>query len=61
MSPCPHSALPAAGTDDVRGAELDLDEARTWLEQYYAEKPPGRPAMETRWEEVKTEVSRATA
>jgi nitric-oxide synthase len=38
-------------------SEVDLDEAREWLEMFFAEKRPQRGDCETRWAEIKTEIS----
>jgi nitric-oxide synthase, bacterial len=67
MPPCPYTATTvefAGGCGDIaagRGDPLrsvDLDEARAWLQTFYAEAhPPGR-SREQRWAEIKDSVAR---
>ncbi|HKC28377.1 MAG TPA: nitric oxide synthase oxygenase [Jatrophihabitans sp.] len=38
-------------------SDVDLDEARAWLETFHAEKRPRPGALEARWDEVRTEVA----
>ena len=62
MSPCPYAALPVdSATSESDEAddrpEVDLDEARAWLEMFFAEQRPDQVDLERRWAEVKTEVA----
>jgi nitric-oxide synthase len=62
MPLCPYSVSPAdarTAPPDHAGdrSEVDLDEARAWLEMFFTEKRPQRGDFETRWAEVKTEFA----
>jgi nitric-oxide synthase len=59
---CPYSRVPAhaaTASDDEVGSrwEVDLDEARAWLEMFYAEQQARPTAFESRWAEIKAEVA----
>ena len=68
MPPCPHlaTAFPdrapeAPDAAPVRSADafsIDLDEARAWLETFYAETRHRFGGLERRWAQLKAEVAR---
>lgn len=66
MPACPHSAMTSpcdqSARDDAApagsdGAQLDLDEARAWLETYFAETRHRPGGLEKRWAHLKADVA----
>ena len=59
MASCPYSATTAPFDDltelDAVGAPVDLDEARSWLEMFFAETQP-RADLEQRWRAIEADV-----